>query len=61
MLPEDVDYATAERKMMAPNVAVLFVGDETPGGSVAKRHPERFEPQFRCDTGDAPCTVYLRR
>jgi hypothetical protein len=60
-VPADADYATAERIVLAPNVAMLIVGDDTIAGSVVRRHPELFVPQFRCKAGWAPCSVYLRR
>jgi hypothetical protein len=60
-VPVDANYATAERIVLAPNVAMLIVGDDTIAGSVVRRHPEQFVPQFRCKAGWAPCTVYLRR
>jgi hypothetical protein len=60
-VPVDADYATVERIVMAPNVAMLIVGDDTIAGSVVQRHPEQFVPQFRCRAGWAPCAVYLRR
>jgi len=60
-VPVAADYATAERIVLAPDVAMLIVGDDTIAGSVARRHPAQFVPQFRCRAGWAPCTVYLRR
>jgi hypothetical protein len=60
-VPMDADYASVESIVLAPNVAMLIVGDDSIAGSVVQRHPEQFVPQFLCKGGWAPCTVYLRR
>ena len=49
----------AERIVEAADVRMLIVGDDTVAGSVVRRDPLRFVPQFRCKS--SPCTVYLRR
>jgi len=58
-LPDGIDGHTAEQRVLAPNVGLVMVGDDTPAGAVARRHPELLVAQFRCRS--APCTVYLRR
>jgi hypothetical protein len=60
-VPIDADYATAERIVLAPNVEMLIVGDDTIAGSVVRNHPEQFVPQFHSMAGWTPCTIYLRR
>lgn len=57
-LPDGIDGAAAERAIMAPDIAMLVVGDDTQAGAAARRHPEHFAPAFRCASGS--CTVYLR-
>ena len=58
-IPDDVTVEQAERIVEAPNVRMLIVGDDTVAGSVVRRNPQRFVPQFHCKS--SPCTVYLRR
>lgn len=58
-VPADTDEDVAERIMLAPEVRMLIVGDDTVGGLVARRNPQVFARGFRCHS--APCTVYLRR
>jgi hypothetical protein len=58
-LPDDIDDAAAERAILAPDVGLLLVGDDTAAGRAARRHPERFAAQFACRS--TPCTGYLRR
>ncbi len=58
-IPDDVTAEQARRIVEAPNVRMLIVGDNTVTGSVVRRNPQRFAPQFHCKS--SPCTVYLRR
>ena len=58
-IPDDVTIEQAERIVEAADVRMLIVGDDTVAGSVVRRDPQRFVPQFRCKS--SPCTVYLRR
>jgi hypothetical protein len=58
-IPDDVDAKAAERIIDAPNVRMLIVGDDTVTGSLVRRDPQRFVPQFHCKS--STCTVYLRR
>lgn len=58
-IPDDVDAETAKRIIEAPGVRMLIVGDDTVAGSVVRRYPQRFVPQFHCKS--STCTVYLRR
>ena len=58
-IPDDVTVEQAERIVEAANVRMLIVGDDTVAGSVVRRHPQRFVPQFHCKS--STCTVYLRR
>jgi len=59
MIPDGVHAEQAERIIEAPGVRMLIVGDDTVAGSVVRRNPQRFIPQFHCKPGT--CTVYLRR
>jgi hypothetical protein len=54
-----VEAEQAERIVDAPGVRMLIIGDDTVTGSVVRRNPQRFVPQFHCKS--APCTVYLRQ
>ncbi len=58
-IPDHVTAEQARRIVEAPNVRMLIVGDDTVTGSVVRRNPQRFAPQFHCRS--SPCTVYLRR
>ena len=58
-IPDDVTVEQAERIVEAANVRMLIVGDDTVAGSVVRRNPQRFVPQFHCKS--STCTVYLRR
>ena len=58
-IPDNVDAEQAERIVDAPGVRMLIIGDDTVTGSVVRRNPQRFVPQFHCKS--APCTVYLRQ
>jgi hypothetical protein len=58
-IPDDVTVEQAERIVEAADVRMLIVGDDTVAGSVVRRNPQRFVPQFHCKS--STCTVYLRR
>ena len=58
-IPDDVTVEQAERIVEAADVRMLIVGDDTVAGSVVRRNPQRFIPQFHCKS--STCTVYLRR
>ena len=58
-IPDDVTVEQAGRIVEAADVRMLIVGDDTVAGSVVRRNPQRFLPQFHCKS--STCTVYLRR
>ena len=58
-IPDDVTVEQAGRIVEAADVRMLIVGDDTVAGSVVRRNPQRFIPQFHCKSSS--CTVYLRR
>ncbi len=58
-VPGDATAAEVEAIVTAPEAGLLIVGDDTAAGRAARRHPELYEPVFRCRS--APCTGYLRR